>query len=186
MHMRPYTSLCLAFLAMASPVSAMQLQRGGETVFMTGRIRLGDEQRFEQAVADGSVKRLELNVAGGEMRPTTVIARKVRELGLTTIVDASRASCNSACSTIFAAGIQRHYVNADAIQDGLGGKNDRGLGFHQGTNSATTATELMLFREMRVPAGADLVMKSPNETMFFISGRTALSAGIATSLARPR
>jgi hypothetical protein len=178
--------MCLALLVTSSSAAAMQLQRGGDTLFLTGRIRAGDDQRFEQAVADSSVRQLELNVAGGDMRPTAVIARRVRALRLATIVDASRASCNSACSTIFAAGIRRYYVNADGIRDGLGGKNDRGLGFHQATHAGGTATEMTLFREMGVPAGADLVMRSPNETMFFISGPTALSRGIATDLARPR
>ncbi len=49
--------------------------------------------------------------------------------GLVTVVDASRDSCNSACTGLFAAGVRRLYLNA-GFPDGAAVKT--GLGFHEG------------------------------------------------------
>jgi hypothetical protein len=179
----------------ASCAEAMQAARNGSTVTLTGRIRAGDQFRFREAVAGGGVAIVDLNVPGGDIGAARDIARDIRAAGMTTVVDASRSTCASACTPLFLAGARRHYVNAGAIADQEGPKDRRGLGFHEGSALAAsgrreqsgraTAGLINLYYELGVPAAAALATRASNERMYYISGQTALSLGIATSLARP-
>jgi hypothetical protein len=119
----------------------------------------------------------------------------VRKAGLATAVDAARAKCQSACTGIFVAGVRRLYFNAGAIVEGAQTKGGVGLGFHEanafsvsgrrGYSGGATAYMINIYYEMGVPGAAELIIKSDPRSIYSISGATAQSLGIATSLAAP-
>jgi hypothetical protein len=126
------------------------------------------------------------------------IARDIRKLGLNTAVDGSRAVCASACTVLFAAGVQRHYYNADGVPEGVR-KADMspGLGYHGANNSASTILMarqspgagmqgiINMYYELGSSGAAGLANQAAPSQLYKINGRTALSLGIATSTARP-
>jgi hypothetical protein len=96
---------------------------------------------------------------------------------------------------MFAGGVSRHYINASSLQDRLGGARG-GLGFHEGNNANSDgrgrqysggASQAMAnaYYEMGIGSAAGLMVKANDRQMYRISGQTALSTGIATSLSPP-
>jgi hypothetical protein len=186
-----------AFLSLYAPAWAIELSQSGNRAILRGPIVEGDHLKFKDFMARPEAKQitvLYLHSPGGRVLPAREIARDVRNAGLATAVDASKAFCNSACTGIFAGGVRRHYLNAGSITDGGDGKN-LGLGFHEGNNlqssgsrgysGAATSTMINTYYEMGVGAAADLATKAAYNKMYRISGQTALSLGIATSLSAP-
>jgi len=176
---------------MASSVvsaEAAQVTRQGTTVTVRGLIGSGDDVAFEQAAPQGSYRTVVLSSPGageGGLPAAIAMARSIRAAGASTVVNASGSLCGSACTLLFAAGAQRYYIGGDRIVEGVRAKGQSGLGFHQARSPRGTAQMASVYSEMGASAGADLSSRSPFETLYYISGATALSTGIATSLKRP-
>ena len=89
------------------------------TMLLEGRIVKGDTKRLYAAVAaeqakGGNVAMLLLNSPGGSLRESYFLAMVVDGMGLTTGV-AAKAVCMSACTTVLAAGVQRHVAMGSLI-----------------------------------------------------------------------
>ena len=189
-------TLGLAVLAFTSrPATALEFSTRGDVMTLRGPIRDGDDALFREALG-GGVRVVNLNSGGGKIQPASEIARLIRSKGLTTVTDASSALCASACTVIFAGGRQRYYLNAGNLTEGAFSKtNFRGLGFHEGNDPLSreknhysgraTANMINMYYEMGISAASSLATKAPPEQYYRISGPTALSFGIATSLSRP-
>ncbi len=165
---------------------------------MSGSIIAGDEFRFFELMKTNakSINLISLNSGGGAIDPAIEMARYIRANGLTTLLDGSRAKCASACTLLFAAGTRRHYVNALSLADGVVGKSGfSGLGYHEGNSSLSrsknrysgqaTARMIGMYYELGSSRAADLATKAPPEMLYRVSGSSALSLGLATSLERP-
>jgi hypothetical protein len=190
--------LCAAFiLAGASAAGAIDLSQKGQSAFLSGPINDGDEFKLRDFLASEQgrqIKVIFLNSPGGRIIVTKEMARHIRNAGLTTVVDAAKSRCNSACTGLFTAGIRRLYINAGGIADGIGGR-DVGLGFHEansiqangsrGYSGVGVGQMNNIYYEMGVPGAARLVTQATFNKMFKISGQTALSSGIATALSLP-
>lgn len=179
---------------------ALSITVRGPDLFLTGAIELGDHAKVEAVMMAnrGKLRTVHLNSPGGWSGDMREIARDIRKAGLNTAVDGSRAVCASACTVLFAAGVQRFYYNAEKVPDGVR-KADRtpGLGYHGAGNSRDTIVMagqspgagmqgiINMYYEMGSPAGATLANQAAFTELNKISGRTALSLGIATSLSRP-
>lgn len=178
-------------LSMPSAVRGAEITRAGASVLVRGRIEAGDDLKFATVAPQGSYRAVELSSVGGDLSVAGPIGRNIKATGAITVYDASRGPCSSACTVLFVAGARRHYVNSQSIREGIGGQGKRGLGFHQarayepGNAGRSMANMTALYYEMGSPAAADLSTKSPNRTAYYISGTTAMSTGIATSLDRP-
>jgi hypothetical protein len=193
--------LATALLASVIPAAAFDISARGADIYLSGGIELGSHARFERFILENKGKTfrtVHLNSPGGWSGDMREIARDIRRLGLNTAVDGSRAVCASACTVLFAAGVQRFYYNADRVPEGVQ-KADRspGLGYHGANNSASTILMsrqspgagmqgiINMYYELGSPAGASLATKAEPSQLYKINGRTALSTGIATSAARP-
>ncbi len=180
--------------AAASAANAMSIERRGTTLFLSGKIEAGDDLKVRDALDAGGIKIVNLDSSGGSIRVAHDIARRIRQDGLSTVVDGSRSRCNSACTLIFAGGVKRHYVNAGGVRDGLGSKV-KGLGYHEGNNFSVSghriqsggASSSMIngYYELGSREAASLITKANYKQMYYISQATALSLGIATSLSPP-
>ncbi len=183
------------YMSMQMPACAIEVAQRGSTIILQGKIDPGDEFIFKDFLAKtkpGQIKAVYLSGPGGFITAAREIAREIRKAGLTTVVDASRSRCYSACTGLFVAGVRRHYVNTSAVSDG---GNKGGLGFHEGSapsrtstrdySGAATAAMINMYYEMGVPGAATVVSRAANTSIYTVSGATALSLGIATSLAAP-
>lgn len=193
----PMLAAWLLTIAAAQPASAIYLSESGPVATLTGNFGVGDAQTFREFMArprTQAIQVLFLNSPGGAINEAIEIARLVRRARLATAVDASVASCDSACTLVFAAGVRRHYVHGDQIADGF--SSMLGLGFHGAhrrgdritlATKSTEATERMraLFAEMGIPRAATLMAKAGFDTLYRPSGKTAVELGIATSVAAP-
>ncbi|WP_342359696.1 hypothetical protein [Terrarubrum flagellatum] len=173
---------------------AIELSQSGASAMLRGEIKTGDDIIFREFLARpgaAQIRTLYLHSPGGKVLEAREIARIVRNAGMTTAVDASRAFCNSACTAIFSGGVRRLYLNANAVADG--GAGNLGLGFHEGNNprgpsgqkeySGRASGEMInTYYEMGVGGAAALVTKANFNRLYRVSGPTALSLGIATSL----
>ncbi len=182
---------------MAGPAPAIEISQKGSVAAVSGPIRNGDEFILRDFLARPEARQIRvvsLNSPGGRILPAREMARMIRKAGLTTMVDAARGACESACTGLFVAGVRRHYLNAGAIPDGEG-RRGAGLGFHEGNSNrsaggrgysgAATAEMTNIYYEMGVSGAAALVTRSAFDRMYRVSGPTALSLGIATSLSTP-
>jgi hypothetical protein len=189
-----FAAVCLT----CSPAGASEIARSGTMISLSGTIIPGDEIKFKEVMKSGGeiARVVRLNSGGGNVTAAAQIARMIRAGRMTTLLDGARAKCASACTIIFAGGVQRHYANADGFSDGVTSRNNFvGLGFHEATSPLAlaankysgqgTAQLIACYYEMGVPAAAGLVGKAPPERLYRISGRTALSMGIATSTRIP-
>ena len=178
-------------LGMLGGGEAAEITRSGSTVAVRGRIEAGDDLKFAAIAPQGSYRAVDLSSVGGSLSAAGPIARSIKAAGATTVYDASRGPCSSACTILFVAGARRHYVNAGSIREGIGGQGKRGLGFHEarayepGNGGRAMAGMSALYYEMGSPAAAELSTRSPSRTAYYISGATAMSLGIATGLDRP-
>jgi hypothetical protein len=170
---------------------AAEITRAGASILVRGRIEAGDDLKFAAVAPQGSYRLVDLSSVGGTLSAAGPIGRNIRATGATTVYDASRGPCSSACTVLFVAGVRRHYVNSGSIREGIGAQGKRGLGFHEarayepGNAGRSMATMSALYYEMGSPAAADLSTRSPNRTAYYVTGATAMSTGIATSLDRP-
>lgn len=174
---------------------ALEISRNGAALHLSGGIKSGDDVRFREALAQGAPKLVTLDSPGGLISAAYEIAREIRKSGATTLVDASRARCSSACTLIFAGGRARHYVNAERVPDGPQGKAGKGLGYHEGNawsvsgrreqSGRASAHMISGYYEFGSSAASEFLTKAGYKDMYFVSGQTALSKGLATSLSRP-
>jgi hypothetical protein len=189
-----------AICALSTPAHAISITVRGADLFLNGFIELGDHAKVEAVMMAnrGKLRTVHLNSPGGWSGDMREIARDIRKQGLNTAVDGSRAVCASACTVLFAAGVQRFYYNADRIPEGVR-KADAspGLGYHGAGNSLDTIRMagqgpgagmqgvINMYYELGSPAGATLANQAAFTQLNKINGRTARSLGIATSLSRP-
>lgn len=173
----------------------MQFTVHGTLVLAQGEIANGDENRFRRLLAEPRkepIKGIVLHSHGGFVHAAGEIGRLIRENGLATVVDASRFTCVSACTIVFASGRARLYLNAGGVPDGVVKHSVRGLGFHEGSSASSldangysgegTAHVIALLHEFGVPRAAGLATRAPPDAVYMVSGRTALELGLATSL----
>lgn len=192
-----FTAIALLATASSRPVSAMELVARGDTIFLAGPIKPGDSIEFTNFIKQapkGAYKAVFLSSGGGFVTEAVDIGRIIRQQGMATIVDAGHSICASACTAIFASGIKRIYLNATALTDGLPTKHCAGLGFHNGSSATSMdanhfsgqASALMIdaFYEFGVPKAAALISKAQPNEIYQLSGQSALTMGIATSLTR--
>ncbi len=188
--------------AAASPALALDISARGADIFLNGPINLGDHAKFERFMMENhgqSFRTVHLNSPGGWSSDMREIARDIRKARLNTAVDGSRAICASACTVLFAAGVQRFYHGADKVPEGVGRADmSPGLGYHGASNSlstiqmsgfspgAGTQQIINLYYEFGSSSAARLATKAEPSQLYRVSGPTALSMGIATSLDRPR
>jgi hypothetical protein len=194
---------CLFLAAAVIPLTAKALEVSGRgaAIYLSGPIALGSHAKFEAfmlANRNKGYKIVHLNSPGGWTGDMREIARDIRRAGLSTAVDGGRAVCASACTVLFAAGVQRYYYNAERKQDGLGKADQRpGLGYHGANNArdtivmanrgpgAGTAQIISLYYEFGSSQAATLITKAAPHELYRISGPTALAMGIATSNNKP-
>lgn len=196
--MKPILTAAALLLAACASAGAMDISRNGTSVELSGRIKNGDQFAFRDFInlpENAAVRFVYLNSGGGFVLAATEIARAIRVHKLATVIDAATSTCSSACTAIFGGGVQRHYINAARLQDGVFGFAGTGLGFHEGSsadsrdanryNGAATAQMVGSYYEMGIANARYLAAKAPPNKLYRLSGSTALALGIATSLARP-
>jgi len=183
-------------LCLLMPVAAhsIELRSAGQTVHLSGSIKAGDQFKFRDFVADKRFRIVDLHSGGGDIETAGEIGRQIRSKKMATLVDAPRSLCGSACTVIFASGTTRHYINATGIRDGVGEKNGRGLGFHEGNNwlsngkkgqsGAATAAMAGWYHEFGFAPAAALNTKADWKHFYYVSSATAASLGL-TSNTRP-
>ena len=185
----------LVALACQRVAGAGEIRREGTTLVFNGAILPGDEVQFQRKASEGPVARVILNSPGGVIATAWAIARQIRSLRATTVVDGGKSVCLSACTLIFVGGGARHYFNADGRADGIMASSPYGLGYHEASlvnangqrQASATGNDMLAaaYEEFGVPKAAQLVRKSISSQIYMISGVTALSLGIATSLNPP-
>lgn len=193
--LRPCALLVAALLA--APASALTLRERDGVALLRGSIEEGDAKvlaAFLEKPRATPLRVIWLESGGGSLAEGIRMAKEIRKAKIATAVDATGAYCDSACTFLFVAGAQRHYVGGDRVMEGLSGLT--GLGFHvsairgdrvRPTVMSDKGTQDMtaFYREFGVPGAADLAGKAMFNAMFRPNGETALKLGIATSLAPP-
>jgi hypothetical protein len=174
---------------------ALSISEAGQGVAqISGRIEFGDDATVETFLGQSRaqpIRLLKLDSPGGRVSVAARIAQTIRKSRISTVVDASSARCESACTLIFAGGVKRYYLNAESILDGVG--FGRGIAFHRGNDLSAArdedprVTQRMLdtFRTMGMPAAAKFVAAAGTVDLYRVSGPTALKARVATSLTPP-
>ena len=198
---RILTGLALVFAYLTiQPSLALEISKKGETVFLTGSIKDGDEINFKEFLSDPSnatIRIIRLHSTGGKVIPARDIGRIIRSKNLATFVDAKTDNCASACTVIFGSGVKRHYANGQTIKNGVYGFKDLtiGLGYHEGNaplsrdsnrySGQATADMIAAYYEFGVKGATDIITLAPPNKLYRISSQTALNLGIATSLSVP-
>ena len=190
-------ALCLFALAAATPASAMFLSESDGVARLSGSMEEGAAEKFRaflEQKRDRPIRVLWLYSPGGVVDESIKIGEMVRKAGLATAVDGGAAYCDSGCTMVFVAGVRRHYVNADRVEEGLAGLS--GLGFHLSRTRGDARTPAMksakgsdrmraYYARMGVPGAYELCAKAAINTLFRPGGRMALATRVATSLAAP-
>jgi hypothetical protein len=191
-------SFGLSLAAITTPVHAIYLSESNGVAYLQGSIVDGDDARFKAFLEQPRavpIRILQLASSGGRVDAGLGIARQVRAAKLTTVVDAASATCDSACTYIFVAGVKRHYVNSANVFEGFSGQ--AGLGFHPAHRRAASSRETATlgtigsdrarqhYAAMGTPRAAELMDKAAFNTLYRINGQTALQLRIATSLSPP-
>lgn len=188
-------TLALGVAAASAPAVAMEFSVSPPLILAQGDIKNGDENSFKRLLAGlpkGQVRAVVLHSPGGFVHAAGEIGREIREKGLSTVVDGSRTTCVSACTILFAAGVQRLYINSGGVNDGIVARAGHGLGFHEGSSADSrdsngysgdgTAQVIGLLYEFGVPGAAKLTQSAPPDAVYMVSGAKALEIGLATSL----
>lgn len=185
---------CVIFLFTAPTQAAWFAARDG-LLMLRGAIEMGDAHALATRLkADPGLRVLRLDSYGGSVKGAIELGEIVRRAKLTTLVDASRDVCDSACTMIFAAGVARHYLNAEAMTEGFSGQ--AGLGYHRSYMRGDRVTpptlsdegeRLMMayYRKMGAKAAVALARRGTISSFWRPNGPTALRLGLATSLAAP-
>jgi hypothetical protein len=95
----------------AAPAHALDLRLVGSTLHLSGPLNWGSHHGFKafvDAQPKGALRVVALDSRGGSVESAQEIGRRVRKEGWSTLVDARRGRCSSACTAIFAAGTGRH------------------------------------------------------------------------------
>jgi hypothetical protein len=179
---------------------AATFTQNGPIASLSGPITAGDDLRlnaFLHRPEAAQIRLLYLNSPGGMVYEAYKMSETVRASNLSTAVDASHAYCASACTALFVAGVRRYYLNAQTIVDG-DPRQKRGLGFHEASDwgggrfaitrrSSFEGNNIMayVYREMGVPGASNLTERASYTGIYWVSGPTALSLSIATSLSKP-
>ncbi len=194
--------LVLASLLSTSPALAdVELNAKGPVAFLhSERLQPGDAETFEQFLAEPRPEPIQivyLDSRGGSTETAIEIGRSIRAHQIATAFHVGRGRCVSACTTMFLGGVQRYYIDSAGVQDGVA--THLGLGFHPSQGGAR-AEDLVsdYYRDMGVEGANGLryhiysreSVMEPTEgrnshRLFFAGGRSALSAGVATSIAEP-
>lgn len=183
-QMKRFSFVVAVMLVAGFSADAAQVTKSGMTVTVRGSIGPGDDATFAAAAPQGSYRTVILLSPGageGGLPAAIEMARSIKAIGATTLVNAG-SLCGSACTLLFAAGTEPIYGGGSRVVEGVGSKGQKGLGFHQSRSPRGTATMAAAYSELGVPAGADLASRSPFETLYYVSGATALSTGVATKL----
>ena len=108
----------------------IQLSVTDRFMLLEGGIFPGDDARFKTflATVPPSIRLIKLSSGGGNGRAAQLIGVMIRDAGYNAFVDATRDRCASACTHIFAAGVQRFYAGSSEIKTGRDGRI--GLGYH--------------------------------------------------------
>lgn len=189
--------VALTAFAAPGPARAMFLSESDGVARLSGSMEEGAAEKFRAFLAqkrDRPIRVLWLYSPGGIVEEAVKIGEAVRAAGLTTAVDGGSAYCDSACTMVFVAGLRRHYVNADRVEEGLAGLS--GLGFHLSRMRGDARTPPMksekgsermraYYARMGVPAAYELCARAAINTLYRPGGRTALATKVATSLAAP-
>lgn len=190
-------AFCLCALAAATPAGAMFLSESDGVARLSGSMEEGAAEKFREFLSqkrDKPIRVLWLYSPGGVVDEAVKIGELVRKAGLTTAVDGGAAYCDSGCTMVFVAGLRRHYVNADRVEEGLSGLS--GLGFHLSRTRGDVRTPAMksekgsermraYYARMGVPGAYELCAKAAINTLFRPGGKLALATKVATSLAAP-
>jgi hypothetical protein len=178
----------------------IQLSQTDRFIFLQGGICPGDDKRFKTflATVPPNIRLIKLASGGGNGGAAQAIGVMLREAGFNTYVDATRDRCASACTHIFAAGVERFYAGSSEIKTGRDARV--GLGYHylnsrrpeqtdDEKDKVFNATAAVYLKKMLAPAGVEAAtaLMSSNRTtqMTWLNGNEALQAGIATSLSAP-
>lgn len=115
----PIDAVRLRFLALlplllaCACAQAMEFQRVGGTLVMSGPVVGDDLARLKDHLADGDLKLVVLhNSPGGDLWNGQQLAHLIRASGLDTAV---AGSCESACGLIFLGGVRRSYSDGGAL-----------------------------------------------------------------------
>lgn len=192
--LRSFLAAATLALTFASPARAIYLSRSGPNATLTGTFGAGDDAAFARFLAEGPIKVLYLNSFGGSIPPAVNIARMVRKAAITTAVEAQSATCDSACTLVFAGGARRHYIHGETVIEGFNAQS--GLGFHPAhlkgdrvrfniKSDVASDTMAKLYAEMGQPQAAALAARAGINSVYRPSGATSLRLHIATSLAAP-
>ncbi len=189
--------IALSSLLVTSSFSqAMEISGRGNSVYFSGDIKSGDDIKLKEFLVgkpSGSVTAIWLNSSGGwynaGIAPARELGRIIRANGMTTVVDAARSKCESACTIIFASGVRRIYLNAAGIAE-KEGESERGLGFWEGfaknihgqriTAIGDSAQMIDGYYEFGVGGAVALMQKAGYTKTYHISLKTALESGVAT------
>jgi len=190
-----FSAFAALLTAHPQPARAITLASKGGGVVVSGSIKPGDHLEFREFIASANPRFIELNSTGGNVNAAGEMGRMIRAKNLPTVVDASRSSCGSACTILFAAGTSRHYVGAEKIQDRVGDTKQRGLGYHEGNNfladgrrgqsGAATGRVIDFYYEFGSAKASTLITRADWKHFYYISTATALELGLATSAKRP-
>ena len=174
---------------------AITLQAKGGGVFLSGSIKAGDHIEFREFLAQTNARFIDLDSKGGSIEAAGQIGYIIRSKKLPTVVDASRSTCGSACTIIFASGTTRHYLGAERIGDHVGGTREKGLAYHEGNNflangakgqsGAATGQAIGWYYEFGSSKAKELATRADWKHFYYVSSATALELGLATSTKRP-
>lgn len=182
-------SLCIA------PADAAWLSADGPLATLRGDIEAGDASGLRALLAaHPEIRVLALDSPGGGVRAGMALGDLVRSARLATVVDADRASCDSACTLVFAAGVSRHYLNAERLRAGTSGLY--GLGYHRAraVGSRVEPPKLSMegealaaryYRRMGSPGAVAMMARGTITSLYRPDAQTALRLGLATSLSPP-
>lgn len=176
---------------------AVELRVSGNVLYLSGPIRDGDQFKFRDFIVDKNIQFINLKSGGGRLIPAGEIGRQIRNKKISTVVDATNNLCGSACTVLFASGVNRYYLNAQNIKDYLGStKKGKGLAYHhasgwgrdgkRGQLESGTAQLINWYYEFGTPKASDLAVKAGWKNFYYISADTALALGIATSVSKPK
>jgi hypothetical protein len=193
-HMKKlFIALTLVFMSLAT--HALEFRRSGDTLFVSGPVQPGDYSKFKtffEAQPANSIRQARLNSPGGSIREAGDIAYIFRKNNITTIVDAGSNNCSSACTVLFAGGVERVYLNAGGIKEGVGPLAGRGLGFHEGNEKLSrqpggysgVATGQMIgyYSQYGMSGAREFITQAGPRQMYRINSQTALTKGIATRI----
>ena len=103
-------------LTLADTTRAAEFRIDGQTVYLDGDIKAGDENAFAQVLASSAdLKRLSISSPGGDLATGLRIGEMVRKHGMTTAVEGGVREAASAAAYIFMSGVEREIKGARGV-----------------------------------------------------------------------